>query len=74
MQILGSRFFRLAFFSKAKKELPLVALFCQEKIGNPAKMLFVVIGGREVVLSFEFQVSVDRVSSFKSVKNRGFAS
>jgi hypothetical protein len=51
----------LLLFSKAKKELPLVAFFCQEKIQQSCKRLSTAIGAIFVfgyqLSGFKFQVS-----------------
>jgi len=48
--------FVLLFFSKAKKELPLVAFFYQEKIQQSFTRLSIPIGARGAVVSKEFSV------------------
>jgi hypothetical protein len=50
--------FVLLFFSKAKKELPLVAFFRQEKIQQSFTRLSISIGARgaELKRSFRFHV------------------
>jgi hypothetical protein len=48
-------------FSKAKKELPLVAFFCQEKLQQSCKRLSTAIGA----ISCEFESCGLRVTGFK---------
>jgi hypothetical protein len=48
--------FVLLFFSKSKKELPLVAFFRQEKIQQSFTRLSISIGARGAVVSKEFSV------------------
>jgi hypothetical protein len=47
--------FVLLFFSKAKKELSLVAFFCQEKIQQSFTRLSTTIGARGAEVSFQPQ-------------------
>jgi len=53
----------LLFFSKAKKELPLVAFFCQEKIQQYFTRLSIAIGARGAVVSKHYPV-ISRSLSF----------
>jgi hypothetical protein len=64
----------LLLFSKSKKELPLVAFFCQEKMQQSCKRLSTAIGAISVVRfqvsGFRFQVSGFRyqVSGFQILR------
>jgi hypothetical protein len=48
--------FALLFFSKAKKELPLVAFFRQEKIQQSFTSLSIAIAARVAVVSSELTI------------------